>query len=146
MKQIDKSINPGIVGHIVDYGRKYIDYKMGLVGAIVMGAVVFGINYHGTQDVLGATTAGLKQGGYTFFLGGVFMRMSERLAVSITQRSLALLAACLVPSTISIILTFILHSLKGTPKPIESTLLAAMFVIPATGLWGFAKRNNLVSK
>lgn len=130
------------VGRVLRFGKKYIDYRMGVAGAIVMAGIVFYINYHGTQNTLGATTAALKQGTYTFFFGGVIMRMSELFATGVIKRSLALIAACIIPSIVSLILTFGVHSLKGTPKPIESTLPTAIFVIPSTLIWGFIKRRK----
>ena len=74
---------------------------MGVAGAIVMAGIVFYINYHGTQNTLGATTAALKQGTYTFFFGGVIMRMSELFATGVIKRSLALIAACIIPNSIT---------------------------------------------
>ena len=123
-------------------GRKYIDYRMGIYGAVVMASVVFYINFHGTQNYTGATTAALKQGTYTFFFGGVIMRLSERIAVGIKQKTTALILACIIPSLLSLLLTFGLHNLKGTPKPLQSTLPTAVFVIPATAVWGYLKRKK----
>ena len=132
-----------IVGRILKFGNKYVDYRMGVAGAVVMAAIVFYINYHGTQDTLGATTAALKQGTYTFFFGGVIMRMSELIATGVNNRRVAIITACIIPSIVSLSLTFGVHSLKGTPKPLESTIPTAIFVIPSTLVWGFIKRRKL---
>jgi len=142
MDQNSGKTKVGIVKRTIAFGRKYIDYRMGMYGAIVMAAIVFSINYFGTYYLLGSITAALKQGTYTFFFGGVIMRMSERLAVGIRVRRIALIAACIVPSTVSLTLTYGLHSLKGTPKPFESTIPTAIFVIPSTAIWGFMKRKK----
>ncbi len=115
---------------------------MGLAGAVVMAVLVYYINYNATQDTTGSSTAAIKQGFYTFLFGGVIMRMSERLAVEITKKTIAIVAACLIPSIISLILTYGLHSLKGTPKPLQSTLVTAVFVIPSTAVWGMVKRKK----
>ena len=128
---------------LIKYGRKYIDYRMGIYGAIVMATIVFGINYYGTQNTFGATTAALKQGTYTFFFGGVIMRMSERLATEVGKRTLALILACVVPSMVSLTLTFGMHNLKGTPKPLASTIPTAIFVIPSTLIWGLMNRKRM---
>lgn len=135
-----------IVGRILKFGKKYIDYRMGVAGAIVMAGIVFYINYHGTQDTWGASTAALKQGTYTFFFGGVIMRMSENIATGVIKRRSALIAACIIPSLVSVSLTFGLHSLKGTPKPLYSTIPTAIFVIPSTLVWGFIKRRKYDKK
>ena len=135
-----------IVGRILKFGKKYIDFRMGVAGAVVMASIVFYINYHGTYDTFGATTAALKQGTYTFFFGGVIMRMSELIATGIIKRQAALIAACVIPSIVSLSLTFGVHSLKGTPKPVESTIPTAIFVIPSTLIWGFIKRRKYEKK
>jgi hypothetical protein len=127
---------------IIDFGSEFIDYRMGLYGAIVMGTIVFVINYYGINDVQAATTAALKQAAYTFLFGGLIMRSCELLATRIRKRTLALAAAILIPSLISIGLTYGVHSMKGTPKPVESTIPTALLVIPSTAVWGFMKQRE----
>jgi hypothetical protein len=128
---------------LIKYGRKYIDYRMGMYGAIVMAIIVFSINYYGTHDTFGATTAALKQGTYTFFFGGVIMRMSERISTEVRKRIPAIILACIIPSLVSLTLTFGVHSLKGTPKPLASTIPTAIFVIPSTLIWGLMSRKKM---
>ncbi len=129
--------------NIIGFGSRFIDYKMGLYGAIAMGTIVFVINYYGILDLQTATTAALKQAVYTFMFGGLIMRGCELLATHIGKKALALAVAVLVPSLISIGLTYGVHSLKGTPKPIESTIPTAILVIPSTAVWGFMKRKEM---
>jgi len=143
MSEFTTKKKPGSIKRIIAYGRRYIDYKMGFAGAIVMAAVVFSINYFGTHFLAGSITAALKQGVYTFFFGGIIMRMSERIAVGIRRRMLALVLACIIPSTVSLVLTFGLHNLKGTPEPLKSTIPTAFFVIPSTWVWGSMKRKKM---
>ena len=142
MNKENSGKSKSIANRIVRFGRKYIDYRMGVAGAVVMAGIVFYINYQGTQNTFGATTAALKQGTYTFFFGGVIMRMSELIATGVINRRVALIAACIIPSLVSLSLTFGVHSLKGTPKPLESTIPTAIFVIPSTLVWGFIKRRK----
>jgi hypothetical protein len=111
-----------------------------------MGTIVFVINYSGIHDVQLASTAALKQAAYTFLFGGVIMRTCELLATRISNRALALTAAILIPSLISIGLTYGVHSLKGTPKPVESTIPTAILVIPSTAVWGFMKRKEMKNR
>ena len=96
-----------------------------------------------TKKKSGSITAALKQGVYTFFFGGIIMRMSERIAVGIRRRMSALVLACIIPSTVSLVLTFRLHNLKGTPEPLKSTIPTAFFVIPSTWVWGSMKRKKM---
>lgn len=99
---------------------KYINYPMAIGGAVVLGAIVFSINLpHG---VLLASIAASKQGLYTFFAGGFIARFSEILAVNWQRRYLSLLVAIVVPTFVAVGLTFIVHSLRGTPEPLQSTL------------------------
>jgi hypothetical protein len=130
------------MNRIAGYSSKIIDYKMGAAGAIVMGAIVFGVNYAGTHQLSGASTAALKQGGYTLLFGGLIMRACEHLATSIQKQRTALAAAIIIPSLVAIGLTFGVHSLKGTPKPVASTIPTAILVIPSTAVWGFRKRKK----
>ncbi len=136
-------INSKIKSLLRKYGKKYVDYKMGVAGAVVMASVVFTINYIGTDNILGAFTASLKQGVYTFFFGGIITKMAERLATEIKRKGTALLLACLLPSFLSIVLTFGLHNLKGTPKPLQSTIPTVILVIPSTFVWGYINRRKM---
>ena len=142
MNAENPNTSSNLASRILRFGKKYIDYRMGVAGAVVMASIVFYINYQGTQDTWGASTAALKQGTYTFFFGGVIMRMSELIATGVINRRVALIAACIIPSLVSLSLTFGVHSLKGTPKPVESTIPTAIFVIPSTLVWGFIKRRK----
>lgn len=127
---------------IARFGARFIDYKMGLAGSIVMSAVVFGVNYQGLHDLTGASTAALKQGTYTFLFGGSIMRGCEFLASRISKQAVALTAAVVIPSAVAISLTFGLHQMKGTPKPVESTIPTALLIIPSTAIWGYRKRKQ----
>ena len=142
MAQNNISKSPGIIKRVFKFGNTYIDYKMGMLGAIVMGIIVFNINYHGTHNLLGSITASLKQGTYTLFFGGLIMRSCELLSTRIRKKAIALIAAVIIPSLVSLTLTFGLHSLKGTPKPVESTIPTAIFVIPSTLIWGVLNRRK----
>ena len=71
------------------------------------------------------------------------MRMSERIATEVSKRMLALVLACVVPSMVSLTLTFGVHNLKGTPKPLASTIPTAIFVIPSTLIWGIMSRKRM---
>lgn len=124
--------------------KKYIDFRMGLYGALFMGIIVWCVNYFGTGDVWGATTAAIKQAVYTLLFGGIIMRLCERLAVKIKKAWIAIALACIIPSFIAISLTFTVHSMRGTPKPLASTIPTALLVTPATVVWAVMKRRKVV--
>ncbi len=140
MKRTDHST---LAGRITRFGARYIDYKMGLAGAVVMASIVFWVNFEGLHQFPGATTAALKQGTYTFLFGGSIMRGCEYLATTIRRRTAALVAATIIPSAVAICLTFGVHHLKGTPKPVASTIPTAVLVIPSTAIWGIRKRKQI---
>ena len=121
------------LGHFV-----FFDPKMGAVGALILGTVVFFINYdHG---IIWGITAALKQGAYTFMVGGILTRLCENLASMIKKEFMAILAAVVIPTTISLILTYSVHSLKGTPEPLNSTI-PTLFMAPWGFLW-WARRKR----
>jgi uncharacterized protein YacL len=134
--------------NLIQWGRKYIDYRIGFFGCVVMSLLVFGVNYRetaetlGQANIVGSLTAAIKQGVFTFFFGGVVMRFSERLATEIEKLPLALISACILPSALSLILTFGLHSLKGTPEPLMSIIPTAILIIPGTAFWGVIHRRK----
>jgi hypothetical protein len=132
----------GFISRTKEFGRRYIDYRMGLLGSIFMAVVVFLVNYFHHSPILGSLTAAIKQGLYTLMFGGFIMKGCENLAVKIPKRSAALIAATLIPSFIAITLTFIVHSLRGTPHPVESTLPTAFGIFPTTAIWGITKRKK----
>lgn len=135
--------------NIIQWGSKYIDYRIGMIGSVFMASMVFGVNYYetaeacGTPDVIGSTTAAVKQGFFTLFFGGAVMRFSERLATSINNGLLAIIVSSLLPSMSSLILLFAIHSLKGTPEPLLSIIPTAVFITPTTALWGLSKRRKM---
>ena len=114
---------------------------MGLISGLAMGTIVFFINWD--YGLLAGLVAALKQGVYTFLAGGIMMRMTENIASRFSREFVAILLAVLVPTTIAITLTYILHSLKGTPEPLNSTI-PTMILAPFGFLWwALIKRRQL---
>ena len=134
---------------IVSWSSKYIDFRMGLLGSVVMGLMVFCVNYYETEiangipDLIGSTTAAIKQGLFTIFFGGAVMRFSERLATEISNVYIAIISSSILPSTSLIILLLGIHSLKGTPEPFLSILPTAVFIYPWTAIWGLRNRRRM---
>lgn len=124
------------LGHFV-----FFDPKMGAVGAVILGTVVFFINYdHG---IIWGITAALKQGAFTFFIGGTLTRLCENLASAIKKEYLAILAAVVIPTSISLMLTYTVHSLKGTPEPLNSTIPTLLMAPWGFLWWALRKRKQL---
>jgi len=124
------------------YFSRYFDYKIGVAGALVMGIAVFCINFFSTDLITQSLFAALKQGIYTFFFGGFLMKGCEYIATIIVNDLLAILLAILIPSMVTLLLTYSLHLMKGTPKPLES-VIPTLAIIPATAVWAIKKRRQL---
>ena len=123
--------------------NKYFDLKMGLISGLGMGTVVFFINWdHGID--LGLIAAS-KQALYTFLAGGVMMRMTENFASRFSNAFVAIFLAVLVPTIIAVTLTYILHSLKGTPEPLNSTI-PTIILAPFGFLWWALMKRKQFSK
>jgi ABC-type dipeptide/oligopeptide/nickel transport system permease subunit len=120
--------------------NKLFDPKMGLAGALFLGTIVFFINYdHG---IVNGLIAASKQALYTFFVGGFITRLCENIA-TIKKSFAAIILAVFVPSIIAISLTYIVHSIKGTPEPFNSTV-PTMILAPLGFLWwAMQKRKQM---
>jgi hypothetical protein len=114
---------------------------MAFIGAIIMGGIVAYINYdHG---ILLASIAGLKQATYTFFFGGVLIKILETIALKINNQALALLTSVIVTSIITITLVYLVHQLKGTPRPLESTMPTVLMAPPGFLVLAYRKRKSV---
>ena len=121
---------------------RYFDLRMGLVGAGFMALVVLFVNIH--HGFIAALPAMLKQGLYTFLAGGFMMRMTENLALSTGKKSAYLLSVG-IPSLIAVSLTYLLHSLKGTPEPLWSTVPTLLLGPPGFWWWSYRKRRGIAN-
>lgn len=63
-----------MIKNIIQFGSRFMDYRMGALGALAMASLIFSINYIVSGNLLGSCTAALKQGTYTFFVGGSIIR------------------------------------------------------------------------
>lgn len=116
--------------------RDLFDLRSGLFGAAIMSGLVWCINAsHGYWP---ATTAALKQAAYTFLFGGLIMRLCGALAERGGSVPWRIISATSIPSLITILLVYVVHSAKGTPEPLWSTLPAAVLAPPAFA--AFARR------
>jgi hypothetical protein len=103
-----------------------------------MGTIVWFINAdHGFWP---AMIAALKQAGYTFIVAGLFIRLLEYLATRIDNKILAITVSVVVTSLLTIGLVYIVHNLRGTPKPFYSTL--ATIILAPIGYLGLAIRKR----
>ena len=121
-----------------------IDYGGAIIGATLLGAIVFGLNRsHGASL---AATAALKQATYTFFVAGFIVKNNERLALKLATPAGSLLLASSVSTCLAVGLTFLVHSLKGTPEPILSTLPTALMGPPGFLVLAWRARRQVSDK
>lgn len=123
--------------------NKFLDIRMGLLGALAMGTIVYFINCdHG---VLLGLIAALKQGLYTFFFGALFVRMSENIASAIPHRRNAVILGGVVPALLTSVLTYVLHAIKGTPEPFHSTVPTMVTSVISFSLWAYLRHRAIYS-
>jgi len=113
-----------IFQRIIRFGGRFIDYPSAIVGAIIMGLIVGAINIsHGWWP---ATTAALKQAAYTFLFGGMLTKLLYIIAAKIPGKITSTIISALIISVITVALVYAVHSMKGTPMPLESTIPTAI--------------------
>lgn len=118
--------------------NKHYDYRTGLLGAAVMGCIVYWINAdHGFWAAL---PAALKQATYTAIAGGILTKICERMAFRFKNFSLAIFMGMLVPTLIAVVLTYAIHMLKGTPEPLNSTIPTMILAPIGFVVWGWHRR------
>jgi hypothetical protein len=112
---------------VINFTGKFIDYPSAFAGAVIMGIIVGIINWrHGAWP---ATTAAMKQAAYTFLFGGAIIRLLYFIVLSIRGKIAGLILSVLITSAVTITLVYLVHSMKGTPMPLESTL-PTVFLAP----------------
>ena len=93
-----------------------------------MGGIVFFINLkHGW---LLATVAGSKQWIYTFFFGGVIIKLLEHTLVWSRKYKYNVFLSVILISALTSCLVYLLHSFKGTPEPFYSTIPTIILAPP----------------
>lgn len=123
---------------------KHIDYPAAIAGATVLGVIVFFVNYdHGWSSAL---VAAGKQATYTFFAGGYMVRLNERIALALNPTAIAVAAGVLCAGTLAVSLTYLVHSLRGTPEPLNSTLPTLVLLVPGFIFLGIRARHKANSE
>lgn len=114
---------------------KYVDVSTAWKAALFLGLVVYAINF--SHGALAALPAALKQATYTLLASGLIVRLCENLITKVRPMAIAWPLAILLPSAVAVGLTFVMHSLKGTPEPFYSTLPTLLITPPAFAVWAW---------
>lgn len=120
--------------------NRFLDVRMGILGACSMGLIVYYIN--SDHGILAASIAALKQGVYTLFFGALFVKMAENIAVKIQERIVAVVLGGVAPSILTSALTYLLHALKGTPEPFNSTVPTMILGTISFSIWAYLKHRS----
>lgn len=121
-----------------------INYLAAVAGAAIMGGIVFVVNID--YGWLPAMTAALKQAGYTLLFGGAIIRLLEYLVERMNGNRYSVSVPALLVSLLTISLVYLVHSLKGTPRPFESTLPTILLAPPGFFFLARKKRKDVLLK
>lgn len=128
------------MNHWLNVFHKYVDVSTAWKAALFLGLVVYAINF--SHGALAALPAALKQGVYTLFASGFIVRLCENLITRVRPMVLAWPLAILAPTAVAVGLTFLVHSLRGTPEPFYSTLPTLLVTPPAFAVWAWRCLKN----
>jgi hypothetical protein len=103
---------------------KFIDFPSAIAGGLIMGIIVGIINRK--FGAWPATTAAMKQAAYTFLFGGMLTKLLYIIAGKIPGKITSTIISALIVSIITVMLVYAVHSMKGTPMPLESTIPTAI--------------------
>lgn len=100
---------------------------MACLGAFVSGTLVGWINLdHGG---LLAVTAALKQAAYAFVATGFIVQLCRWLHRRPLPPGMARMLALTLPLLLTMLLLYLLHSLKGTPEPLASIVPGSVLTL-----------------
>lgn len=125
---------------MLKFFTQYINFYAACFGGSFLASVVFYINYD--YGAGAAAIAAAKQFVYTFFFGGMFARLCEVLSLKLDKSFFAIINATLVCTLLAGCVTFLVHSLKGTPEPWLSTLPTLITSPPAFVVLGWWTQRN----
>jgi hypothetical protein len=108
----------------IRFAGKFIDFPSAFAGAVIMGVIVGYINRK--FGAWPASTAAMKQAAYTFLFGGMLTKLLYIIAAKIPGKITSTIISALIISVITVALVYAVHSMKGTPMPLESTIPTAI--------------------
>jgi len=117
---------------------------MGAMGGLLLAICVYYAKYSDGNKL--ALIASGEQFMFNFLLGGALMKMCEKLSTRYVNKIESLMVGILIPSTINISCTYLMHSMdSGEVDPIYSTIPSAIFAPMGYIWWGNRKRNQIVA-
>lgn len=124
----------------LDFIRKYIDVPVAIAGAVIMGLIVGIINRK--FGLWPASTAAMKQAAYTFFFGGAMTKLLYVVESKIPGKWVSIILSSLIVTSITVMLVYAVHSMKGTPRPLESTIPTVLLAPFGFGFLAYRKLKS----
>jgi hypothetical protein len=126
----------------IRFAGKFIDYPMAFAGAVVMGVIVGVINRK--FGYWPASTAAMKQAAYTFLFGGMMTKLLYVISGKIKGKYTSIIFSVLIVTTITVCMVYLVHSLKGTPMPMESTIPTAILAPFGFSFLAYRKKTRAI--
>lgn len=124
--------------------KEIFSFKFALIGAFFMGGMVFLFQFE--ADFHAALIAGGKQFIYTFIISSMLITITESIVVANQNTKFPVFYGVFVAWVITIILSSVLHLIKGTPHPLNAILINMVLVPPGLIFLGFRKKRGLKKK
>ena len=109
-----------------------------------MGGMVFIFQYENGFHL--AAIASAKQFIYTFIISSMLIAITESIVIANQNKRFPVFMGVFTAWVITVILSSILHYLKGTPNPINAILINMVLVPPGLIFLGFKKKRELKGK
>ena len=109
-----------------------------------MGGMVFLFQFE--ADFHAALIAGGKQFIYTFIISSMLIAITESIVIAKQNTKFPVFYGVFVAWVITIILSSVLHLIKGTPHPLNAILINMVLVPPGLIFLGFRKKRELKKK
>lgn len=116
--------NSSLYQRCICFIGRFIDIPTAIAGGIVMGVIVGLINRK--FGFWPASTAAIKQAAYTFFFGGMLTKLLYLIQGKFRGKYPSIVFPALIVTTVTVVLVYIVHNMKGTPMPFESTVPTAI--------------------
>jgi hypothetical protein len=121
---------------------KFIDIPTAIAGAVIMGVIVGLINRK--FGLWPASTAAMKQAAYTFFFGGMLTKLLYVIADKIDGILKSTFISALIVTVITILMVYAVHSMKGTPRPLESTIPTALMAPLGFSFLSYRRKRKVI--
>ncbi len=122
------------------FSRRFIDIPTAIAGAIIMGVIVGFINRK--FGLWPASTAAMKQAAYTFFFGGAMTKLLYVVESKMPGKWISIILSSLIVTSITVMLVYAVHSMKGTPRPLESTIPTVLLAPFGFGFLAYRKLKS----